>query len=302
MLICRVIIGSQLITNQTKQKHNKMKKLSFLAVLLVFLAAGKVDAQCVSGNCTSNYGVYRYNNGKYMGNFRNSLKEGFGVYLWDIGDTYSGNWYNDRMSGMGTYTFSNGDRYIGDFVNGKKQGQGMYYYANGTYAYGTWDNDKLLSNSTSTSATSTKDDAFCTTFNSVRKEMGSRFNNIKGARKEDSYGVFWPPTITFSDASYSEISNPAGLGMSCHYTFTSNASYSTAESVYNSLVRKLKGCNTYNWPTTETLPNETSTILVKSFQVFPNGDQYSIYDYIYVYWSKQENGQYKVMLYFIAPN
>ncbi|MGZ5244704.1 MAG: hypothetical protein ACXWDO_08235 [Bacteroidia bacterium] len=282
-----------------------MKKLSFLALLLLFLATGAADAQtgCISGNCNTSYGVYRYNNGKYMGNFRNSLKDGFGVYTWDIGDTYSGNWYNDRMSGMGTYTFSNGDRYIGEFTNGKKQGKGMYHYANGTYAYGNWDNDKYISGSTNTSSTSNnKDEAFCTTFQSIRKEMGTRFNNIKGVRKEDNYGVYWPPTKTFSEATYSEISNPAGLGMSCHYTFITNATYTAAENVYNSLVNKVKSCNTNNWPTTETLPNETNKILVKSFQIFPNGDQYSVYDYIYVYWSKQDNGQYKVMLYFIAPN
>lgn len=86
----------------------------------------KVTSSCV-GNCVDGWGKQEYDNGYYYGFWANGLKNGFGIYFWDKGDTYSGDWKNDLISGFGSYNHVNGDGYDGSFKNGLKHGLGRYY-------------------------------------------------------------------------------------------------------------------------------------------------------------------------------
>ena len=60
-----------------------------------------------------------YNNGKYIGQFKNNLKDGKGIMYWNDGDRYEGDYKNE---GKGIYYHNNGDRMMGDYLNGKPIG------------------------------------------------------------------------------------------------------------------------------------------------------------------------------------
>ena len=46
-------------------------------------------------------------------------------------DRYIGEWKNDLYHGKGVYFYDKGDRYEGDFQFGTKEGKGIAYYQNG---------------------------------------------------------------------------------------------------------------------------------------------------------------------------
>ncbi|APV48732.1 hypothetical protein BWI17_02955 [Betaproteobacteria bacterium GR16-43] len=91
---------------------------------------------------------------QYQGEFKEGLKDGPGVYVWENGDRYEGDFANDRPSGKGKYLFASGDTYEGDvkagiivgrgtsvtkdgdtfdgsFVDGKPHGTGVYRFKSG---------------------------------------------------------------------------------------------------------------------------------------------------------------------------
>ena len=87
-------------------------------------------------------GVYKYKNGdEYNGEFKNGMKNGNGYYKNNEGE-YEGLWKNDKKDGQGKYTFKNGDLYIGEFKADMFSGQGFLLYSNGNKTIGTWDNNK----------------------------------------------------------------------------------------------------------------------------------------------------------------
>jgi hypothetical protein len=76
---------------------------------------------CISGNCTS----------------------GWGTYVWENGDTYTGSWQYGNRTGRGTYTSANGTKYCGEYNNNIREGQGTYYFAGGDYYTGQFHNHKM---------------------------------------------------------------------------------------------------------------------------------------------------------------
>ncbi len=140
-----------------------------LSALVVLLAASSqpIDAQCISGNCQTGTGTYRYSTtSKYTGQFQNALRHGNGkmtypdgsVYdgpfnygkksgeggtiTYINGDRYVGHWSNDYPNGKGKYYFKTKERYDGDFVNGEFDGQGVMYYVDQGYYKGGWKKSK----------------------------------------------------------------------------------------------------------------------------------------------------------------
>ena len=53
------------------------------------------------------------------------VKEGKGVLKFNNGDICLGNWKNDLLHGQGIYIFKNGCRYEGEFSNGSRNGFGI---------------------------------------------------------------------------------------------------------------------------------------------------------------------------------
>ena len=85
-----------------------------------------------------------YNNGKYVGQMINGIKEGKGIYYFNNGNRYEGDYKNDKREGKGIYYFNNGNKFKGEFKNNVKQGKGIMYYKDGKIVEGIWQNDKLV--------------------------------------------------------------------------------------------------------------------------------------------------------------
>lgn len=55
----------------------------------------------------------------------------FGDEAYSDGSDYVGEFKDSKRNGLGTYTFGNGNRYVGQFANGEFSGQGAYTIAGG---------------------------------------------------------------------------------------------------------------------------------------------------------------------------
>ncbi|CAI2378864.1 unnamed protein product [Moneuplotes crassus] len=87
------------------------------------------------------YGIYYYANGdKYEGEWMKGNKHGLGVMTWAGGDIYKGEYKVGDRSGKGKITWNSGDSYEGYFYNSKLHGRGTFYWANGDKFEGIWQN------------------------------------------------------------------------------------------------------------------------------------------------------------------
>ena len=86
-----------------------------------------------------------YKNGrKYIGQFKNGKREGYGIMFFPDGGRYEGNWKDDLADGKGIEYYSNGDRYEGDYYKDEEDGNGVYYYKNGDRIMGDYRNGKMV--------------------------------------------------------------------------------------------------------------------------------------------------------------
>ena len=86
--------------------------------------------------------IYFSNGSIYIGQWKNGLKEGYGVLAWPDGSRYEGSFLNDKANGVGKLTHAEGDIYEGHWSDDKANGQGTYLYADGRIYKGNWSNDK----------------------------------------------------------------------------------------------------------------------------------------------------------------
>lgn len=80
---------------------------------------------------------------KYTGSWKDNLKDGFGIQVFENGNKYEGDWKNNKMNGQGTLWIldqkrSLRRRYTGDWVNGKKHGRGTMFFPNEDRYDGFW--------------------------------------------------------------------------------------------------------------------------------------------------------------------
>jgi hypothetical protein len=77
-----------------------------------------------------------YPNGDmYEGEWRDEMREGFGVQRYSKGDVFEGEWLMDKMHGKGILLHSDGSVYEGIWEHGQKlEGHGVFKYANGNVA------------------------------------------------------------------------------------------------------------------------------------------------------------------------
>ena len=92
-----------------------------------------------------------YKGGYYDGsvNYLNN-PDGYGTYYWDSGDKYVGYWKNDVRQGKGTMTWATGEKYYGDYYNDKKHGKGRITWKDGGSYDGDWRDDYMTGKGTMT--------------------------------------------------------------------------------------------------------------------------------------------------------
>ena len=83
-----------------------------------------------------------YNRKKYECDYKNDKRDGKGIFYWNDGSRYEGDWKNDKREGKGIYYYNNGDRYEGDWKNDKREGKGKMHYNNGKKEENIWKNDR----------------------------------------------------------------------------------------------------------------------------------------------------------------
>lgn len=88
--------------------------------------------------------VIEYENGTYIGEVINGIREGKGKFHMDNGAVAYGDWVDDFMNGEGIYRGVNGEViYEGNFVNGDMEGDGVLKTQNGDEFEGVFKDGKL---------------------------------------------------------------------------------------------------------------------------------------------------------------
>lgn len=101
--------------------------------------AGTGKKGCIKGDCVNGFGVYVYENGDtYTGMFKDDKRNGEGSFAYSNGETFKGSYQDDMRTGKGLYTFSNGDKFAGEFQKGEIAGQGVYTFKDGKVLTGTF--------------------------------------------------------------------------------------------------------------------------------------------------------------------
>lgn len=107
---------------ESKKQHDQGIK----GELVQISDRGSYTGQRNAAGAYHGHGQVRFTGGeKYVGEFVNGKRHGYGVYSWEgYMENYAGNWENDEKSGHGTYTFEDGRKYDGNYENGKRHGYG----------------------------------------------------------------------------------------------------------------------------------------------------------------------------------
>ena len=128
-----------------------MKQLTTLISALLFLVIGVSQVWALpacpsSGYFHNCYGAYVWANGnKYVGAFKDDVRNGQGTYTWEDGNKYVGNYKDDKRTGQGTFTFASGAKWVGAWENSKLNGHAITYYADGSInKEGIFKDDRFL--------------------------------------------------------------------------------------------------------------------------------------------------------------
>ena len=147
----------------------------FLAFIFASFFTSKAFAVCISGNCENGYGTWLFGNGseyigdfingnfhgqgsytsglsfargeKYIGEWKNNVKDGLGIEYYVNGDVYDGNWKKGRKHGHGILNKADGYQYTGNFSNGKRHGFGAAINPSGLKYVAQWNEDELIKES-----------------------------------------------------------------------------------------------------------------------------------------------------------
>ncbi len=80
---------------------------------------------------------------RYVGEFRENLRNGIGRYFLADGSVYDGQWRDGVMNGLGVFTWPDHSMYDGVWKDGKRNGQGLLKKADGFIYDGQWVNNTM---------------------------------------------------------------------------------------------------------------------------------------------------------------
>jgi len=98
-----------------KMKNSRLLHVFFLLIFSFQLIAQKEEGRCKSGDCVNGKGKWVTKEYAYEGDFKNGLREGYGVCRYNNGDIYDGDWKKDMKDGYGIYVQSDKRRFDGDW-------------------------------------------------------------------------------------------------------------------------------------------------------------------------------------------
>jgi predicted permease len=81
--------------------------------------------------------------GRYRGEWKGMLKEGYGVYVYPSGARYEGEWRAGVKEGRGVYHFPKGGVYEGEWRGGAQAGVGVRTFGSGRVQAGGWEGGRL---------------------------------------------------------------------------------------------------------------------------------------------------------------
>ncbi|KAI8852532.1 hypothetical protein BC829DRAFT_414501 [Chytridium lagenaria] len=99
-----------------------------------------------SANATEAEFTSGKNGAKYVGEYKNSVRDGAGTLYYPDGSKYRGE-VKSKVSGTAPtvfYYYPNGDTYHGDWRNDLKNGKGTYLYKCGSKKVGLWVDGSLI--------------------------------------------------------------------------------------------------------------------------------------------------------------
>jgi hypothetical protein len=129
-----------------------------LLVMQAFAGNGIAVAQSSLPQCSTApdsvwnmcIGTEFWSNGdKFVGEYKNHRRNGFGTFTSANGESYVGEFKDDKFNGQGTYTGANGEKYVGEFMDDKFSGQGTYTFPDGEKYVGEFKDDKRHGQGTS---------------------------------------------------------------------------------------------------------------------------------------------------------
>jgi len=80
---------------------------------------------------------------RYVGEFKENLRNGIGRYFLPNGSVYDGQWRDGVMNGLGIFTWPDNSMYDGVWKDGKRNGQGLLKKADGFVYDGQWVNNTM---------------------------------------------------------------------------------------------------------------------------------------------------------------
>lgn len=114
-------------------------RFTILLLCCSFALVSLAQTGCTIGDCENGKGRFVYPNGdKYIGEFKNSVPHGRGVYYAKNGSIYKGPFVDGQRQGYGTYIWSTGEQYIGEYHHNVRHGEGIYTFKDGTQQKGVW--------------------------------------------------------------------------------------------------------------------------------------------------------------------
>ena len=128
--------------------ENHLKSCAFMKFNCVFCNENILQKDLeehVQNKCK--FKIINYlNKGKYLGENKNNIRNGYGILYYNDGSRYYGEWKNNNKEGYGICYFYSRNKYEGEWKNDKMEGYGIYYYNNGNRLEGEWKNNEFFGN------------------------------------------------------------------------------------------------------------------------------------------------------------
>ena len=105
---------------------------------------GRYDGELKEG-VRNGYGVYQYARGRrYVGFWSENKREGRGVFYYPGGANYSGDFQDNLPHGFGVFTWPDGVKFVGEWSRGLPDGLGQIIHPDGETLQGRYRRGRLV--------------------------------------------------------------------------------------------------------------------------------------------------------------